>query len=251
VADVGVLNTYANTAYGPQISRQRWAAFTQALFQDKVPFAIVPDRHPGDLGRFRVLALPDLALISDALLESVRSYVHAGGALVITGQTGLFTERSIDRKERGLADLFSAPLANTTLYATPGKGRAVYIPGIAIPGKFQIGMLPENRADLLEAVRWAAGGALQVAIIAPETVTMSLYGQPSGRRLLHLVNYDEGKPVRDIEVTLQLPAEKAAVTVSLLSLDCEQARTLSAEFHGRSLRFTVPKLNLYALLVIG
>jgi hypothetical protein len=251
LADVGVLNTYANTAYGPQITRHRWAAFTQALYQGKVPFTIVPDRYPGDLSRFRVLALPDLALISDELLESVRSYVHAGGALVITGQTGLFTEHSIHRKERGLADLFSEPLANTALYATPGKGRAVYIPGIAIPEKFQIGMLPENRADLLEAVRWAAGGPLQVAIIAPETVTMSLYVQPSGYRLLHLVNYDERKLIRDIEVTLQLPAEKVGVTVRLLSLDFERARMLSAELRGRSLRFTVPELNLYALLVIG
>ena len=251
LADVGVLNTYANTAYGPQITRHRWAAFTQALYQGKVPFTIVPDRYPGDLSRFRVLALPDLALISDELLELVRGYVHTGGALVITGQTGLFTEHSIHRKERGLADLFSEPLANTALHATPGKGRAVYIPSIAIPEKFQVGMLPENRGDLLEAVRWAAGGPLQVAIIAPETVTMCLYVQPSGHRLLHLVNYDEGKPIRDIEVTLQLPAEKAGVTVSLLSLDFERAQTLNADLRGRSLRFTVPELNLYALLVIG
>jgi hypothetical protein len=36
---------------------------------------------------------------------------------------------------------------------------------------------------------------------------MSLNAQPTGRRILHLVNYDEANPVRNIEVTLQLPAE--------------------------------------------
>jgi hypothetical protein len=251
IADVGVLNTYANTAYGPKITRERWAAFTQALYQGKVPFAIVPDRHPGDLSRFRVLALPDLALISDDLLNAVRGYVHAGGAVVITGQTAHFTEHSIHRKQPGLADLFSEPLADTVLHATPGNGRAVYIPQIVIPAEFRIDMLPDNRADLLEAVRWAAGGPFQVEIKAPETVTMSLYAQPTGRRLLHLVNYDEANPARDIEITLQLPEEKSGANVSLLSPDFEGAKPLDTHLTGRALRFTVPQLHLYSLLVIG
>jgi hypothetical protein len=251
IADVGVLNTYANTAYGPQITRERWAAFTQALYQGKVPFTIVPDRHPSDLSRFRVLALPDLALISDDLLKAVGSYVHAGGAVVITGQTAHFTEHSIHRQQAGLADLFAEPLADTVLHATPGKGRAVYIPQIVIPGEFRIGMLPDNRAELLEAVRWAVDGPLQVEIKAPETVTMCLYAQPTGNRILHLVNYDEGNPVRDIEVTLQLPEEKSGITVTLLSPSLEGGTTLAAERNGRALRFSVPHLNLYSLLVIG
>jgi hypothetical protein len=260
LADVGVLNTYANTAYGPQITRQGWAAFTQVLYQGKVPFAIVPDRHPGDLSRFRVLALPDLALISDEFLEAVRSYVHAGGAVVITGQTALFTEQSIRRKQAGLADLFdeprtgqygAEPVPDTPLHATPGKGRAVYIPHIVLPSQFRTGMLPENHAELLEAVRWAAAGPLQVEIKAPETVAMCLYAQPGGNRILHLVNYDESHPARDIEVTLQLAAEKAGVTVSLLSPDFEGARPLAAEQTGRALRFTVPQLSLYCMVVVG
>lgn len=252
VADVGVLNTYANTAYGPQITRERWAAFTQALYQGKVPFAIVPDRHPGDLSRFRVLALPDLAVVSDELLDAVRSYVYAGGSVVITGQTARCTEHNIHRKQAGLADLFAEPLADTVLHATPGRGRAVYIPQIAIPDKFRMGMQPDNRAELLEAVRWAAGGPLQVEVKAPETVTMCLYAQPSGRRILHLVNYDEANPVRNIEVTLQLPEEKSAAAVSMLSPDSEgPVVPLAAERIGRALHFTVPQLNLYSLLVIG
>jgi hypothetical protein len=152
----------------------------------------------------------------------------------------------------GLADLFAEPLADTVIHATPGKGRAVYLPQIVLPREFRIGMLPDNRADLLEAVRWAADGPLQVEIKAPETVTMSLYSQPTtGRRLLHLVNYDEANPVRDIEVTLQVPEGKSAVTVSLLSTELEGANPLAAQINGRTLRFTVPQLNLYSLLVIG
>lgn len=251
IADVGVLNTYANTAYGPQITRHGWAAFTQALYQGKVPFAIVPDRHPGDLSRFRVLALPDLASISDDLLKAVRSYVHAGGAVVITGQTAHFTEHGVQRKQAGLADLFAEPLGNAVLHATPGKGRAVYIPQIVLPGEYRLGMQPDNRAELLEAVRWAAVDPLQVEIKAPETVTMNLYAQPSGHRILHLVNYDEANPARDIEVTLRLPEGKSGATVTLLSPDVESGTTLATERVGGAVRFTVPQLKLYSMIVIG
>jgi hypothetical protein len=251
IADVGVLNTYANTAYGPQVSRHRWSAFTQALYQGKVPFTIVPDRHPGDLSRFRVLALPDLAAISDELLQAVRKYVMAGGALVITGQTGQFTERNILREHPGLADLFPEPLADRVQHAMPGKGRAVYIPHIVIPADFHPDMQPDNRAELLEAVRWAAGDPLQVEIKAPETVTMNLYAQPSGHRILHLVNYDEANPARDIEVTLQLPEGKSGATVTLLSPDAESGTPLATERVGGVVRFTVPQLKLYSMIVIG
>lgn len=250
VADVGVLNTYANTAYGPQITRERWAAFTQALYQGKIPFTLVPDSSPEKLSRFRVLVLADLALISDQLLNAVRSYVQEGGALVMTGRVTLFDEHSFRRKQAGLANLFTEPLADKTLHAKPGKGRAVYVPQIAIPDKFRTGMLPENRAELLEAVRWVAGGPFQVEVKAPETVTMSLYGQPIGRRILHLVNYDEGNPVSNIDIILQLPGAKQIASVKLLSPDFEGTRTLPVEQRGLTVRFRVPELQVYSLVVV-
>lgn len=251
VADVGVLNTYANTAYGPQISRERWAALTQALYQGKIPFTLVPDNFPGNLSRFRVLVLADLTLISDQLMNAVQSYVQQGGGLVMTGQATLFDEHSFRRKQAGLADLFTEPLADKNLHAKPGKGRAVYVPQIAIPDKFRIGMLPENRAELLEAVRWAAGGPFQVEVKAPETVTMSLYVQPTGRRILHLVNYDEGNPVSNLDISLQLPAAMHVASIKLLSPDFTEARTLSIEQSGSTAHFTVPHLEVYSMLVVG
>src|SRR3984957_6957392 len=167
VADVGVLNTYANTAYGPTRTRQSWQAFTQALYQGKVPFTLVPDRCPGDLSRFRVLVLADLALISDDLVNAIRNYVRDGGGLVMTGNATQFDEHSYRRERAALADLFSEPLADRTLKSNAGKGRAVYVPSVVLPAKYQLGVLPENRSELLDAVRWAAGGPLQIEVKAP------------------------------------------------------------------------------------
>ena len=274
VADVGVLNTYANTAYGPDVSRQRWQAFTQALYQGKFPFLLVPDSFPGDLNRFRVLVLADLALISDELVNSVRSYVQAGGGLVMTGQSTLFNEQGHRRGRPGLADLFDGHLTDkfagrthhplrsevladlseehltdNVIHARSGKGRAVYLPKIAIPENFRMGMLPDNYTELLEAVRWAAGGLLQIEVRAPETVTMCLYEQPNGRKLLHLVNYDDKNPVSNVEVKMQRPSRKAITSVRFFSPDSENARIVTVKHEGQTLLVTVPRLEVYGLLV--
>jgi hypothetical protein len=168
----------------------------------------------------------------------------------MTGVATQFDEHSHRRERAALADLFTEPLGDKPLTSTPGKGRAIYVPRVAISEKSEIGVLPENRRELLDAVRWAAGGPLQVEVKAPETVTMSFYVQPSGRRLLHLVNYDEGHPVSNIGVILQLPAEKRVVSVSLISPDSDNSQTLSKVQRGRELRFTVPRLEVYDLVAI-
>jgi hypothetical protein len=250
IVDVGVLNTYANTAYGPTRARQSWQAFTQALYQGKIPFTLLPDRYPGDLGRFRVLVMADLALISDELVDAVRNFVLNGGGLVMTGIATQFDEQSHRRERAAVADFFTEPLEDEPLTSTPGKGRVFYLPRVVIPEKFEVGMLPENRNELLDAVRWAARGHLQVEVKAPETVTMSFYVQPSGRRLLHLVNYDEVHPVSNIEVILQQPPKNNVISVSLLTPESDNAQILSKERRGNELRFTVPRLEVYGLVVI-
>jgi len=250
IADVGVLNTYANTAYGPQISHQRWLALTQALYQGKVPFTLVPEYCAGDLNRFRVLVLADLALLSDKLLGAVNDFVQNGGGLLMTGDSTQFDERNIRRGKPGLAGLFSEPFAQKVLHALPGKGRAVYLPEIQIPKSFKNGMLPVNHEELLTAVRWAAGSPLAVEVKAPLTVTLALYQQPNGNRILHLVNYDEQQPVTNIEVSLQLPPEKSVGTVKILTPGSHGPQTPISKKRGRQMVFSIPRLEVYALVVM-
>src|SRR5204863_202592 len=111
----------------PSAARESLAAFEQTLYQGKVPFTLVPGRYPGDLSRFRVLVLADVALISDGLVGAVRDYVMQGGRLVLTGQAGVYDESHHRRKARGLADRFPEPLADRVSPATgslqPGGDR--------------------------------------------------------------------------------------------------------------------------------
>jgi hypothetical protein len=248
IADVGVLHTYANSAFGPPETLSRAAAFEQALYQGKIPFTLVPDRYPGNLGRFRVLAMPDLALVSDRLLDAVREFVRKGGGLVLTGDVARFDEQRHRRERPGLEDLFAARFGAKILYAKPGAGRAVYVPYVQLPPEYMLGMQPVNRRQLLDAVRWAAGAPLAVDVRAPESVTMNLYRQPSGRRLLHLVNYDDAHPVAGIDIVLRPATGRGAVT--MFSPDLKTSLPIAATREGGALRFRIPKLDIYTLLAV-
>ncbi len=52
-----------------------------------------------------MLLLANAAALSDAQAEAVRHYVHAGGGLVMTGETSLFDELGRPRHDFALADL--------------------------------------------------------------------------------------------------------------------------------------------------
>lgn len=251
LADVAVLNTFPNIAYGPSKCRNSWSAFTQALYQGKIPFTLLSDESTTDWSHFRVLVLADLVMVSDKLLDSLRSYVNGGGGLVMTGEAASCDEHGNRRRSPGLMDFFSpSPHEENALHAQPGKGRAAFVPHVIVPDNFEIGMLPENRSALLEAVSWAAGGPLQVVVDAPETVTMSLYSQSDKRRILHLVNYDKQHPVSDVSVVLTLPAHVSVESVTVLSPDFDRSQTLITKQSGQAAQFTVPSLEIYDVVVI-
>lgn len=50
------------------------------------------DLERGDLGRFRVLVLSNIACLSDRALEHLEAYVRAGGTLIATFETGRYNE---------------------------------------------------------------------------------------------------------------------------------------------------------------
>jgi len=82
--------------------------YYQALIESRIPFQMV---HEGlldadQVGRYKVLVLPNIAALSDKQCEQLRGYVKRGGSLVATYETSLYDEWGMRRKDFGLADLF-------------------------------------------------------------------------------------------------------------------------------------------------
>jgi hypothetical protein len=121
VASVGVVWSQENTDfYGRDTVdvrvEQPWRGFTQALMRARIAFLPV---HAEDIAReaerLRVLVLPNVGALSDAQVEAVRRFAGAGGSVVATGQTGLYTADGEARREPAFAELFGVrgrPLQN-------------------------------------------------------------------------------------------------------------------------------------------
>ena len=274
LADVAVLHSFASLGFNNDRPAVSTMLFEQALIESKVPFDIIFDDNLKDLSKYRVLALADQECLDEAQMDLIRRFVSGGGAVVATEHTSLFTNWRERRPDFGLKDLFrvSAPAwqgirggdqfpASGVVRNQIGHGRVVYIPEIkpAIPKPLGARMTseywkaPVNSKEILESVRWAAGGAFSLEVSAPPSVIAEPMRRPAGHELLlHLVNYDVARTpsVSNIEVSLRLPDNTQAAGVTLLSPDRTETPSLEYKIHDGLVTFTVPRLATYDLAVI-
>ncbi|HEY7117340.1 MAG TPA: beta-galactosidase trimerization domain-containing protein [Tepidisphaeraceae bacterium] len=87
----------------------------QALVEARVPFEMAHDRllDPEHVGRYKLLILPNVAAMSDAQCEQIRSFVKSGGSVLATFETSLYDEQGRQRRDFGLADLFGVSYDGT------------------------------------------------------------------------------------------------------------------------------------------
>ncbi len=276
IPDVAVLYSYASMGFNNDRPAVSFMLFTQALIQARVPFDIIFDEHLKNLSKYRVLVLADQECLSEAQMHLIRNFVERGGAVVATEQTSLYTTRRLRRPDFGLQNLFkvSAPqwqgprAVEKNLEIAPvrtriGRGRVVYIPSVqaaiekprAERMSSRYWKLPVNWKELIDDVKWAAGGRLSLEVAAPGTqaVVAELMEQPGkNRRLVHLVNYagPQGKTVSNLRVAVELPRGKRAGTVSLLTPDGGETQKAAGRVEQGRVHFTVPRLDTYTLAVL-
>jgi hypothetical protein len=94
-----------------------------ALIEGRFLFDFVHEDKlaPGDLAKYAALLLPNTALLSDEQCHQLRSYVEAGGSLLATHETSLYTERNQKRNEFGLGDVLGIRKAGESI-GTTGNG---------------------------------------------------------------------------------------------------------------------------------
>jgi hypothetical protein len=221
-----------------------------------------------------VLALADQECLDDQQMDLIRKFVAGGGSVVATEYTSLFTNWRERRPDFGLKDLFRAsapPWQGARAHeqfprtgpvrSQAGRGRVVYVPEIQPAIEKPMGArmtseywkLPLNWKEIVDSVRWAAGGSFSLEVNAPATVITEPMAQPQAKKLLvHLVNYNVARSpaVANIDVTFRLPRNASVAKVTLLSPDRADAQTLSHKVQDGAVVFTVPRLATYDLAVI-
>jgi hypothetical protein len=78
-----------------------------------------------DLGSYRMLLLPETALLDDHDIDDIREYVRKGGTLLSFGHASLFDREGLRRSGFALAGAFGCEYAGTL----PGYKRLSFLPG--------------------------------------------------------------------------------------------------------------------------
>lgn len=81
---------------------------TLALNELRVPFDFLheQDMTAASMGRYALIVLPNVALLSDAQARALEQYAASGGSLLATFETGLYDENGKERAEFALGELF-------------------------------------------------------------------------------------------------------------------------------------------------
>jgi hypothetical protein len=79
-----------------------------ALLEGRFLFDFVheDDLDPATLKKYRAVLLPNVALLSDRQCRQLQSFVEAGGSLMASFETSMYSERNERRANFGLADVF-------------------------------------------------------------------------------------------------------------------------------------------------
>jgi hypothetical protein len=86
-----------------------WRGITQTLIRARIPYLPVNADHiDREAGHLSLLVLPDLGVMTDDQVASVRRFVKGGGGLIATGESSLYSEWGDRRSDYGLGDLFGA-----------------------------------------------------------------------------------------------------------------------------------------------
>jgi len=263
VADVAVLTNYHTLAHVLERPHLEGILVEQTLIQKHVPFDIIYDSQLRDLSKYRVLILPDVQWIADEHAAQIKAYVRKGGGLVITSDTGASDHWGRTRPTRAFDDLLGIAPSSRPRSLTlkqNGNARVAFLPRVEPVRPFEIEYgksndyqhvtndhwhLPKNAAEILDAVRWAAGGHFSIEVTAPQTMTAEFMRQPkTGRRIIHLVNFDLERDIPG--VGLELTAGTKPKSIRTYSPEDAPARGIAP-----STDFLVPGFRRYRMVVLG
>jgi hypothetical protein len=264
VADVAILRNWPSMAYSINATYVPATLMEQVLIQYKIPFDLLFDEEFTNLERYQAVVLAGQECVSDAQVKQLLDYVHRGGTLVITDNTGQYNEW---REQRHKNPFLSA--------RNEGRGRIVYIPQIkpadvlaktadaqdAEPGAVSQHtprlspaqwVLPKNHKEIFDAIVTNVSGGLSLVSGAPLTTVAELYVRPETHEtIVHFVNFDRKHSLSPFAVTVKKQFAGPVKAVKVFSPDTDDPVSLQFQDVGGKITFTAPSMRIYSMIVIS
>ncbi len=242
------------------------------------------------LDRYQVVFLPNLTALTENQVNALLSYLEQGGNLVSLGRLGEKNEGGESVSYSDLENLkrsAPAPFGDgkfTSLYSPTVEMDGIYDDGLLNRAAFYYQYYIENdpaKAPFLDVIGETPGpqlgedaaeairnefdrlldqnlGSRLIAEALPENIGVQAYSQenPDWKMILHLINYnydleqDRVLPQDGLDMAILIPDGREISNVSLRSPDFEGVLALEFDYQDSLLRFQVPSLLFWDVLVI-
>ena len=119
IARVGMVFSEHSSNYGSEPWQQKNGDHSlgmyHALIEARIPFEMVNDNllDPEHLKPFKLLVLPNIAVISEKQCNELKRFVDEGSSIVATFETSLYDDDGRRRSDFGLNDLFGVSYDNS------------------------------------------------------------------------------------------------------------------------------------------
>ncbi len=220
VADVAVLRSFPSQVFADSKYARLTYEVEQTLIDNHVCFQIVYSQHLDNLERYRVLVLPGCVALSDRHIKQIEKYVQSGGRVCIIGPAATHDEWMLPRVRPAFADLRDSQVIRIS-----------------------------SDGDALGAIHQACDNEPTLSVHTGSGLCSELTEQP-GRRLVHLVNYRNNDPVKNVLVGVRLPAGYGVKSVLLRSPERGHDIDLLFEEDGDRVKFVVPKVSIYEIAIV-
>jgi hypothetical protein len=234
VADVAVLRSFPSQVFGPAEFANLTARAVDELIAERTCFQIIGDQHLAELDRYRVLVLAGCGAMSDEQTAQVRQFVEAGGWLCVTGPMATHDEWMFPREKPSLADLPAERVVRVK-----AGGSMVQAVHRALDQKPSLGIAIQGCRPGSEATRDKLFG-----VCAELT-------ERGNQRFLHLVNYRDADPVRNVAVRLRIPDGRRVKDVVLASPGRGQDLKVPYARDNGFVAFVVPQVDVYEVAVVS
>ncbi|MCC6796912.1 MAG: beta-galactosidase trimerization domain-containing protein [Candidatus Hydrogenedentes bacterium] len=268
LATVGVVTSICSKDFyenGASVKPAYWMGW---LLQDlHVPYDYLlaeRDMTPEILQKYKVIVLPDLALMSDEQVAVIKQYIEQGGRVLATHNTAKY---DADMNDKGRARLseFAGKSVDASTRAEIGNGRFAYDSGyperdytsanprdLAISEKLNPPGAPP--AEIKAALDWITEDSLPIKVNA-KTTTAVIPQHQASRLLIHVINYytyPDGKQItrdENVQVTVNIPAGHVVKAARAVTPDTP---SFTADFalanRDGSVQITLPSLETYTLI---
>ncbi len=266
-AEIAVLRHRESLAYNGTWSWPAVHAAEELLHQAGLPYNVLFSEDFAERASdFRMIILPEVAVLSDGDAEQIAAYVSNGGHIVVLGNGGVYNERMQTRRDFVLQPVtgvsrFKRPQEFT--FTTHGKGISACLPlGGSMTTEINNTMhkgekmlLPRwfataEREKISAAILKLLEDKRQVIIDSPAQTTVSIRTTADGKTAVHLLAYAMHAEPTTVTLSVRNDLLSIAPAEWYVPDSAEALITPKVEQNGSHTRFSLEGFRDYGVLVV-